>query len=92
MSAIVSKVIEALRDMAAKVDETVEREEVDIERVMGGYRLHGDREPTRKVVEHRYDRSWLSGRLLGMADAIEAIEGSGRNLADATSNHTEESK
>lgn len=70
---LVRKMIEALRDMAAKVEETVEREEPDVEKIMGGYRLHGDREPTRKFVEHRYDRSWLVGRLLGMADAAEAL-------------------
>lgn len=68
---LVKKMIEALRDMAAKVDETVERQELDIAHEMQWPRM-GER-PTRTVHEPRYERAWLSGRLLGMADAAEAL-------------------
>jgi hypothetical protein len=68
---LVRKMIEALREMAAKVDETVEREEPDFNEMMN-FPRHGNT-PTRKVSEPKYDRSWLSGRLLGLADAAEAL-------------------
>lgn len=76
------KMIDALRDMAAKVDETVEREEVDIGQSMN-WPQH-DHRSMRKVTDHRYERAWLSGRLLGMADTAEALLGSRAILADAT--------
>lgn len=73
------KIIAALRDMAAKVDETVSREEPDFDDTMWfamqQNRLHPP--ATRTVTDHRYDRAWLSGRLLGLADGIEALTGKG---------------
>ena len=82
---LVRKMIEALRDMAAKVDETTTYEVPDIDQGMR-WQQHGQPFPTRSEERPKYERAWLSGRLLGMADAAEALVGSGRNLADATPN------
>lgn len=79
------KMIEALRDMAAKVDETITQEVPDVERMMS-WSQHGQPSPTRAEERPKYERAWLSGRLLGMADTAEALLGSGRKLADATPN------
>lgn len=80
--ALVLKMIDALRDMAAKVDETVTHEETDIDQVMN-WPQHGH-SPKRTVHRHRYERDWVAGRLLGMADMAEALMSPGPNLADAT--------
>jgi len=67
-----TKVVAALRDMAAKVDETVVAEVPDIDRGMS-WQQHGQPFPTRTEERPKYERAWLSGRLLGMADALEAV-------------------
>lgn len=79
---LVLKMIDALRDMAAKVDETVAHEETDIDQIMQ-WPQHGH-SPKRTIHRPRYEREWIAGRLLGMADMAEALMSPGPNLADAT--------
>ena len=67
-----TKIIAALRDMAAKVDETVTQEVPDIDGIMS-WTQHGRPTPMRTDKRPKYERAWLSGRLLGMADALEAV-------------------
>lgn len=68
---LVRKMIEALRDMSAKLDETVERE--DPESISEIWRSGAANRQIRTVIEPRFDRSWVKGRLLGMADMAEAL-------------------
>lgn len=71
-----AKMIAALRDMAAKVDETVAHEVQDFDQ-MQHFQQFGQPRPTRIEERPKYDRAWLSGRLLGMADTIEALTAKG---------------
>lgn len=73
---LTAKMIAALRDMAAKVDETIEREIPDLHQSMASWQQGRDT-PMQTISEPRYGRDWLSGRLLGMADAIEALTAKG---------------
>ena len=77
---LVIKMIAALRDTAAKTDEVIERQEVSIQDAMA---WGGSSPRTHTVSAPRYEREWIAGRLLGMADMAEAMIGSGQNLADA---------
>lgn len=78
---LIRKMIAALRDTAAKVDENVAHEETDIDQIMQ-WPQHGH-SPKRTIHRPRYEREWIAGRLLGMADMAEALMSPGPNLADA---------
>ena len=64
--------IAALRDMAAKVDEMVTTEMPDMDRGLS-WQQNGQPFPPRIEERPKYERAWLSGRLHGMADAMEAL-------------------
>ncbi|MBF9234695.1 hypothetical protein [Microvirga alba] len=64
--AVLSQVVAALRDTADKTLKVEERKRTGYNHVPGGF---GEQI---SVVE-TYPREWVAGRLLGMADMIEAI-------------------
>ncbi len=66
-------VVAALRDTAAKTLETKTRKE---KRFVQDH-IYGGRPPEQEevdVTEEAYSKDWIAGRLLGMADAIEAMK------------------
>jgi hypothetical protein len=67
-----AKIVAALRDMAAKVQEMQTREVPDHYEALT-FQQHGRPTPMRVEEHPKYGRGWLSGRLLGMADALEAL-------------------
>jgi hypothetical protein len=68
-----ARLIAALRDTAAKATEVTEVDVLDFEQEM--MRPHFNRaEPlTRKERRETFSKDWIAGRLLGMADTIEAL-------------------
>ena len=65
-----AKLEAALRDSAAKALEVTEIEVPDFEAEMLNPRF---KPLTRKEVRETYSKEWIAGRLLGMADTIEAL-------------------
>jgi hypothetical protein len=67
------RLIEALRDTAAKVTETVEFEVPDFAAEMASPHFNRAERLTRKDVRELYSKDWIAGRLLGMADTLEPM-------------------
>jgi hypothetical protein len=64
---LADKVVAALRDTAAKVNETA-----TIERTERNPMRSWEAQTVTDEVE-KYSKDWIAGRLLGMADTIEAL-------------------
>ena len=70
---ILSRVIEALRDTAAKTEEIIETVQT-IQPSVEDHMWRKHPEPSTVTHrDHRYPREWVAGRLLGMADMVEAM-------------------
>jgi hypothetical protein len=68
-----TRLIAALRDTAAKALEVTEVDVPDFEAEMRSPHFNRDRPLTRKEARDTYSKDWIAGRLLGMADVIEAM-------------------
>ena len=68
-----TRLIAALRDTAAKATQVTEIEVPDFEAEMRNPRFNRDQPLTRKETRDTYSKDWIAGRLLGMADVIEAM-------------------
>lgn len=70
MSIPIANVIAALRDTAGKVNEQVVENRVV--HPAGDYGFL--RDEIQQFSTERYSKDWIAGRLIGMADILEAVE------------------
>lgn len=72
MTVDIERLIAALRDTAGKAEEKVTRSFPNPDRYSG--RVYGGDQPeTITDTSDRYSREWIAGRILGMADTLEAM-------------------
>lgn len=67
------RLIAALRDTANKATETVEVEVPDFAAEMASPHFNRREPLTRTERREVYSKDWIAGRLVGMADTLEAI-------------------
>ncbi len=67
------RLIAALRDTAAKGTEVTEIEVPDFQELIANPRFDRVQPSTRKETRDTYSKDWIAGRLLGVADTLEAL-------------------
>lgn len=68
-----ARVVAVLRDTADKAMETVEVNVPDFQHDMMNPNFNRREATMRKEERERYSKEWVSGRIQGIADAIEAM-------------------
>lgn len=68
-----TRLIAALRDTAAKATEPVEVSVPDFDQMVRQPHFNRDAPLSRTETREAYSKDWIAGRLLGMADVIEAL-------------------
>lgn len=69
------RVVKLLRDTADKAIEVQEYEVPDFHHDMMNPRFDREKTTTRTETRDRFPKEWVSGRIQGIADAIEAMMG-----------------